>query len=61
MPLLWFVHTEKLRLDKSSIDHDAIAHRLKEDAVSCTITIEMCYTIGVIVAETKWETLQESC
>ena len=26
---------ERLKLDRSVIDHDAIAHRLKEDVVSC--------------------------
>lgn len=26
---------EKLNLDRSTVDHDAIAHRLQEDVVSC--------------------------
>lgn len=32
-------YVEKLKLDHSIMDHDAIAHRLQEDVVSCLYNV----------------------
>ena len=53
---LCFAHAEKFKLDKSSVDHDAIAHRLKEDAVSYTKITEIYWYDCIVTAETKWKT-----
>ena len=46
---------ERLKLNQSVIDHDAIAHRLKEDVVSCSNTIINIRSFSHVVATTKWK------
>ena len=47
-------YVEKLKLDQTTIDHDAIAHRLREDVVSCS-QYDYCQVVTCCYSNDKVE------
>ena len=52
--VMFCCYVEKLKLDQSTIDHDAIAHRLREDVVSC-LWYDNCQVVTCCYSNDKVE------
>lgn len=50
--MMFCCYVEKLKLDQTTIDHDAIAHRLREDVVSC-IWFDECQVVTCCYSNDK--------